>query len=85
MQIEFRKKFEKEYKKLPKKLQEQFAEKLEMLKEDMFNRTLNIHSLAGDKKGLKSMNVSGDYRAWFKRDKDLITFYSIGNHSTLYR
>ena len=85
MRAVFKRRFKKEYRRLSEKVQKQFTERLEMLREDICHPKLRVHSLVGNKKGFMSMNVTGDYCAWFTKEGCLVTFYSIGTHSKLYR
>jgi len=84
MQIVFHKNFKKQYKKLPKKIQARFGERLEIMMADSNNTLLNVHLLQGEDEPLLSMNVTGDYRALFTKEKNKITFHKIGTHSELY-
>ena len=80
--------FTKAFDKLPKKIQEQFGDRLRLFLQNPSHSQLHIHPLKGELKGVYSINISGDYRAWFivdscENDK-LIQFVKIGTHSELY-
>ena len=78
-------KFEKEYKRLPTEIQEKFKERVRLFLSNPQDPLLNIHKLRGGKEHLKSMNVTGDYRALFtQEDKNTVIFSRIGTHSQLY-
>ncbi len=77
--------FEKQYKKLPDKIKKKFIQRVGILVTDGRNPSLRVHTLAGNKYPMKSMNVTGDYRALFIVEKNTITFYNIGTHSELYQ
>lgn len=84
MQIVFHKNFKKQYKKLPNKVQRKFSERLDIFLDNDNHPLLNIHQLQGEGRPLISMNVTGDYRALFVREKESVTFHRIGRHSELY-
>ena len=75
----------RQYKKLPQDIQRKFNERVDLLLENPRNPLLRIHKLKGKKKPLKSMNITGDYRALFiQKGKHLVIFYRVGTHSQLY-
>ena len=85
MNILFHRKFTKRYRKLPKKLQQRFKEQIVVFGEDLFDPVLHNHALAGNFKGYRSINVTGDIRAIYKAlDADTIEFALIGTHHELY-
>ena len=84
MRAEFKRSFKKQFKKLPKKVREAFGVGLDILLTGRAHSLLRIHALKGDRYPLKSMNITGDYRALFVATKTTITFYEIGTHSELY-
>lgn len=84
MIIVFQKKFEKKFKKLPLKIKEKFNERLIIFEKDEFDLVLNNHQLKGKYQGYRSINVTGDLRAIYKRNEDSATFVAIDSHSNLY-
>ena len=84
MVIIFHKSFYKDCEKLPKKIQDKFWNRLELFKKDRNNKILNNHSVDKAFMGCRSINVTGDYRAIFKEDGDVVNFVNIGTHSELY-
>lgn len=84
MTILYHKEFLKRYKKLSPKIQERFAERLRLFIEDEFDPTLNNHPLKGKYEGYRSINVTGDIRAVFKRTIHEAIFVIINSHSNLY-
>ena len=86
MIIKFHKNFEKQYRKLLSKQKKSFKEKIKILLEDEFNPVLNSHPLRGKYSGYRSINVSGDLRAIYKREtKGNVVFVTIDKHSNLYK
>lgn len=79
------KKFEKMFRKCHQEIKDRFIERLKIFKKNKYNFVLNNHSLTGKLKGLRSINVSGDYRAIFEEKSEDIIFVAIGNHSQLYK
>jgi len=84
MHIYLHKKFLKDYKKLSISQKERFKERRNLFIADEFNPVLNNHALQGKWLGYRSMNVTGDTRAIFKRDSDSALFVTIDSHSNLY-
>ncbi|MEK7161910.1 MAG: type II toxin-antitoxin system mRNA interferase toxin, RelE/StbE family [Patescibacteria group bacterium] len=84
MEIILRKNFKKEYEKLRPEIKEKFKERRNLYVQDRFNTTLNNHSVDSAYPGCRSINITGDYRAIFKEENDIITFLYIGTHSQLY-
>ena len=85
MKALFSKTFEKQYARLPQGIQKKTKERIRLFKKDPRNPLLRIHKLKGKKKPLKSMNITGDYRALFiQKGKHLVIFYRVGTHSQLY-
>lgn len=84
MEIQFHKEFQKQYKKLPKKIQVKFGERLELFIQDEKHPLLNVYTLTGADFPVESINITGDYRALFLRQKNLAVFLRIGTHSSLY-
>lgn len=85
MTISFHKSFTKSFKKTNIKAQKKFQERLVIFEKDEFNPILNNHALIGKYKGLRSINVTGDLRAIFKREENEAIFVAIDSHSNLYK
>lgn len=84
MNIVYHKDFIKGFKKLPQKIKEKFKERQVLFEKDEFDPVLNNHALKGKWLGYRSMNVTGDVRAIFKRDSESVLFVAIDNHNNLY-
>lgn len=84
MDAVFHKNFKKKFKKLPPKIQEKFYERLDVFLQNKFDTVLNNHSVDKVFLHCRSINVSGDYRAIFRDQKDVVIFITIGTHSDLY-
>ena len=86
MVVHFSKTFTKAYNKLDKKIRNAFIDRLELFVVDEFNSRLSNHGLKGSYKGVRSISVTGDFRAHYViRDTDIREFIEIGTHSQLYR
>lgn len=85
MQIKFKKPFVKTLNKAPKKIKKAFLKRLEIFEQDQYKAILNNHKLSGKYSGLSSINITGDYRAIFKQNKNLVIFLILGTHSQLYK
>ena len=84
MQVVYKKRFEKNFKKLPLKTRDQFYERLEIFLDNKFDIVLNNHSVDKAFPNCRSINVSGDYRAIFMEQTDVVMFITIDTHSNLY-
>jgi len=76
--------FKKQLDKLTKSQREKFKERSNIFLRDEFHPILNNHALKGEYEGCRSINVSGDLRAIFRKDAEEILFIAIGSHSKLY-
>ena len=77
--------FKKQFKKLSPKVQEQFFRRVELFLKDRFNPILNNHLVDSAYPGWRSINVTGDYRAFYESAGDnIVVFMKIGTHSDLY-
>ena len=84
MIVKFHKNFEKQYKKLKKPRKDKFQERVKLFLLDEFNPVLNNHPLKGKFSGYRSINVTGDLRAIYKKLEDVSIFVAIDSHSNLY-
>ena len=84
MFIVFHSTFEKKFKKILPKVQNHFYNRLVLFKKNKFSPILNNHRVEKRFPGCRSINVTGDYRAIFKEEKDTYIFINIGRHSELY-
>jgi len=80
------KSFKKRYQQLPQKIQIHVKERLALLIQDEFHPLLNNHGLFGKYNGYRSINITGDYRALYKKLADgSLKFTAVGTHSKLYK
>ncbi|MBI2031871.1 MAG: type II toxin-antitoxin system mRNA interferase toxin, RelE/StbE family [Candidatus Levybacteria bacterium] len=84
MTIRAHRKFVKDYNKLTKSQKKKFKERRNLFLQDEFSPILNNHALTGEYKGFRSINISGDLRAIFRREKDSVLFIVLDKHSNLY-
>jgi len=84
MNIEYSQKFIKEFEKCPKNIKRAFVIRLEIFIKDDHSPILNNHSLSGKLKDFRSINISGDWRAVFEKNENIVYFIAIGTHSKLY-
>ncbi len=84
MIIVFHRNFTKDFKKLPSKLKEKFNERFIIFGKDPFNPILNNHPLRGKYLDHRSINITGDLRALYKKVGNEATFVEINSHSNLY-
>lgn len=73
------------YVKLPSRVQARFEERLFLFQEDPLDPTLRDHALHGEFVEYRSINITGNVRAIYKRTgADTIEFAKIGTHHELY-
>ena len=85
MKYRFHNHFKKSYLKLSKKLQKAVDNRLLLFSKEPFTISLNNHPLTGKFKGYRSINITGDYRAFYKEiSKNEVIFVKVGTHSELY-
>lgn len=86
MKIVLHRNFEKQYAKLKKQIKAHTKERLALFLRDEFHPILNNHPLRGKYMGYRSINITGDFRALYRRgahDDRIFTF--IDTHSNLYK
>lgn len=84
MVINFHKDFIKDSGRLIASQQDKLVQRLKLFEQDEFDPILNNHSLRGKYLGCRSINVTGDIRAIFRKKGDEVIFVAIGSHSKLY-
>lgn len=85
MKIGFHKNFEKKYETLRKSEKQKFKERVTLFMKNPFDPVLNNHPLHGKYKGYRSINITGDLRAIYKRLKpEAVLFVTVDSHSNLY-
>jgi addiction module RelE/StbE family toxin len=85
MRVNYQKSFLKALDKLPTAIEEKFYIRLELFLENASHPLLNNHSVDAAYPGCRSINVTGDYRAIFRVEGNLVIFLHIGTHSQLYK
>jgi addiction module RelE/StbE family toxin len=81
----FHKKFEKYYRKMQVDLRTKVNNRLLTFATNPKNPVLEDHALTGKLQGLRSINITGDYRAWYQWIAvDAVRFVRLGTHPELY-
>jgi addiction module RelE/StbE family toxin len=80
------KSFKKQFKRLPPKVKAHFFERVDLFLDNQSHPLLNNHSVESIYPGLRSINITGDYRALYKvnNNGNIVIFMKIGTHSELY-
>lgn len=82
----FSKKFIKQYNAAPDFIRQSFDARAAIFLLNKFDQTLNNHQLNGKLSNLRSINISGDWRALFEElGSGNVVFKAIGTHSQLYK
>lgn len=85
MTVKFLPKFNKQFQILPTKIRGKFRDRLALFLADPTDARLRVHPLTGKYIGYWSMNISGDFRALFYYEDDVVVVFAlIGTHSQLY-
>ena len=82
--IHFSKSFGKKFTKLPKYVQEKFKSRIEIFSNEPLARELRNHKLKPPFMGVRSIDITGDYRALYVESDGIVEFFDIGTHSQLY-
>lgn len=87
MKIDYSKKFLKQFQKCPNEIRIKFKERLKIFTLNQSHIILNNHNLSGKYKDLKSINITGDWRAIYQElyNGKVVFFIAIGTHSQLYK
>lgn len=83
--IDYSRGFDKKLKKAPLSIKIAFRQGLALFINDPFHPQLNNHALTGKFKRYRSINITGDWRAIYSKEKDVIIFELLGTHSQLYK
>ncbi|OGE73593.1 MAG: hypothetical protein A3I07_01020 [Candidatus Doudnabacteria bacterium RIFCSPLOWO2_02_FULL_42_9] len=84
MRIIYHRIFKKKFKKLPSGIQTAFAHRQALFKVNKMHPLLNNHDVSKVYTGCRSINITGDYRAIFQDEGEIVIFITIGTHSELY-
>lgn len=85
MNIGYSSHFIKSHKKLSKKIQHKVIEKIFIFEHDEFDPALNNHKLHGEYGGYRSINITSDVRAIYRKISDENYYFEdVGTHSKLY-
>ncbi len=84
MVINFHKDFVKDSTRLTSPQKDKLTQRLKLFELDEFDPVLNNHSLRGKYSGYRSINITGDLRAIFKKSGNEVMFMEINSHSNLY-
>jgi len=76
--------FKKQFNKLTESQKRKFRERRDIFLQDEFSPVLNNHALKGVYQGYRSINVTGNIRAIYRKSSEAILFVAIGSHSKLY-
>lgn len=84
MIVNLHKDFKKDFNKLSLKVKKKANERLMLFEQDKFDPILNNHILQGRYTGYRSINITGDLRAIYRKTSKEIMFVAINSHSNLY-
>lgn len=87
MKIEFHSSFTKNFKKRfgkNNKIKNKFIERSKLFQADSSNPILKDHRLKGEKSDQRAFSVTGDIRAVYKINRDIVYFIDIGTHNQVY-
>ena len=84
MEAALHRSFIKKFGKIPKPIRAHFVERKNLFLENPLHPLLHNHSVDKAFPGCRSINITGDYRAIFRQEKDIAVFIDIGTHSELY-
>jgi len=77
--------FEKKLKRVSPRIRQALADRLELFRINPYHPLLNNHSLQGDRKNYRSVNVTGDWRLVYEPiSSNLARLMDIDTHHNLY-
>ena len=89
MKIVFDPSFLKKVKKLNIRIRKSFKERIIIFSQNPYNLRLDNHSLKGEYKGFRSIDITSNYRAIYEEilagDEIIAYFIAIGTHKELYK
>ena len=89
MKVQFDTDFYRLYKKSNVRIRNAVDEKIRRFEKDPYDPELNNHELHGIYEGLRSINITNDYRALYEEvdegDEPIAYFSILGTHKELYR
>lgn len=89
MRIFFDEDFYKKYKKVNIRIQSSVDESIRIFRKNPMDKHLNNHALRKPYHGYKSINITADYRAFYKEryegEEKVAYFEVLGTHDELYR
>lgn len=85
MLIRYGRKFSKYHDKAPLRIRKAFLKRRKIFEKDPFYPQLNNHQLSGNYKGYRSINITGDWRAIYSEQDNVVIFELLGTHSQLYK
>jgi addiction module RelE/StbE family toxin len=91
--VRYSKNFQKQYRKAGPKIQSAFAHRRKLFQKNHHHPLLHNHSLRGKYRGLRSINITGDWRALYREKQnsrsqvcqEYIIFELLSTHSQLYK
>lgn len=89
MKVQFSPEFHRLYKKANVRIRNEVDKKITIFEKDPFNSELNNHSLQDEYEGLRSINITNDYRAVYEeiksgKEDNTAYFLILGTHKELY-
>ena len=82
--VNFTNLFNKQRKAAPLEIKIAFREALELFLEDPNHKLLRNHALTGKYAGVRSIDVTDDWRALYREELERIIFVDLGTHQDLY-
>ena len=84
LSVHYHRNFKKQFKRLSKNLQDKFGIRLAVFLSEPYSMELNNHPLAGEWRGHRSIDITGDIRAVYRIENETSLFVAIGSHNQLY-
>jgi addiction module RelE/StbE family toxin len=82
--IEFSPIFTKLFERAPTKIKKALDDALDLFEEDPNHPALRNHPLTGKYAGFRSIDVTENWRALYREEKERIMFADLGTHEELY-
>lgn len=82
--IDFSLIFNKQLTAAPREIRVAFLETLQLFRYDPEHPSLRNHALKDRYAGFRSIDVTGDWRALYRKERERIIFVDLGTHDQLY-
>ena len=85
MKYQLSEQFRRKYKKQNVRIKNAIDKTLKKFSKNHLDPELNNHSLKNKFQGMRSIDITDDWRALYREERERIIFFEIGTHNQLYK